>query len=47
MNNLFKTNIIRHLIIIVCASLILSACNSSKLIQEDEKKCPYLEGKDD
>ena len=47
MNNSFRTNIIRHLIIIVCSSLIMSACNSSKLIQEDEKKCPYLDGKDD
>ena len=47
MNNSFRRNIIRHLIVIVCSSLILSACNSSKLIHEDEKKCPYLEGKDE
>ena len=38
---------IRHLMILVCSALILTACNSSKLIHEDEKKCPYLEDKDE
>ena len=39
--------IIHLMIVVVCSALILTACNSSKLIQDDEKKCPYLEGKDE
>jgi len=47
MKNSLKISMIRHLMILVCSALILTACNSSKLIHEDEKKCPYLEGKDE
>jgi len=46
MKNSLKISMIRHLMILVCSALILTACNSSKLIHEDEK-CPYLEGKDE
>ena len=47
MTNSLKMSMIRNLMILVCSALILTACNSSKLTHEDEKKCPYLEGKDE
>jgi len=47
MTNSLKISMIRHLMILLCSALILTACNSSKLIQDNEKKCPYLEGKDE
>ena len=37
----------KKMIIALCSILILAACSSSKLINQDEKKCPYLENKDD
>ena len=46
-NNSLKINIIRYLIIVLGSVLIITSCNSSKLIPENEEKCPYLEGKDD
>ena len=47
MNYPLKKSIVKYFIISSCFILILTACNSSKLIHEDEKKCPYLEGKDE
>jgi hypothetical protein len=44
MNYPFKKSMMRYFIISLFFILILTACNSSKLIHEDEKKCPYLEG---
>ena len=46
MNSLLKIAII-NFIVIFFSALILTACSSSKLIQDNEKKCPYLEGKDE
>lgn len=45
MNSLLKINII-NLMVILFSILILTAC-SSKLIQNKEEKCPYLEGQDE
>jgi len=47
MTNSLKMSMIRNLMILVCSALILTSCSSSKLIQDNEKKCPYLEGKDE